>query len=127
MIIFIRPLLLLLALYLPSVFSRNIVHIQIDDLRTEIGAYNPNHPIHTPNIDRLAKKGVIYDRAYAQQALCNPSRASYMTGRYPDTTKIWNLIDNWRHMGNKNSQVRSDKGGLERSDSSIPPTTITKA
>ena len=76
--------------------AKNIVHIQIDDLRTEIGAYNPNHVIHTPNIDKLAKKGVTFDRAYAQQALCNPSRASYMTGRYPDTTQVWNLIDNWR-------------------------------
>jgi iduronate 2-sulfatase len=76
----------------------NIIHIQIDDLRTEIGAYmhNGNHKIYTPNIDRLASRSVVFDRAYAQQALCNPSRASYMTGRRPDTTKIWNLNDNWR-------------------------------
>jgi arylsulfatase A-like enzyme len=52
--------------------------------------------IHTPNIDRLASQGVVFDRAYAQQALCNPSRASYMTGRRPDTTQVWNLYDNWR-------------------------------
>ena len=72
--------LLHLLILLPLITARNIVHIQIDDLRTEIGAYNPNHPIKTPNIDKLAKRGVVYDRAYAQQALCNPSRASYMTG-----------------------------------------------
>ncbi|GMI46197.1 hypothetical protein TrCOL_g1448 [Triparma columacea] len=103
---------LFLLLFLPLISAHNIVHIQIDDLRTEIGAYNPNHPIKTPNIDRLAKKGVVYDRAYAQQALCNPSRASYMTGRYPDTTKIWNLIDNWRYMGNKNSQLWTSLPGM---------------
>ena len=101
-----------LLLFLPLISAHNIVHIQIYDLRTEIGAYNPNHPIKTPNIDRLAKKGVAYDRAYAQQALCNPSRASYMTGRYPDTTKIWNLIDNWRYMGNKNSQLWTSLPGM---------------
>jgi len=76
--------------------SRNILHIQIDDLRTEVGPYVSTHVIHTPNLDALAEKAVVFDRAYAQQALCNPSRASYMTGRRPDTTEIWNLNDNWR-------------------------------
>jgi len=74
----------------------NVLHIIIDDLRTEIGAYNTGHKIYTPNIDELASQGVLFDRAYAQQALCNPSRASFMTGRRPDTTKVWNLNDNWR-------------------------------
>ncbi|GMH94149.1 hypothetical protein TrVE_jg12622 [Triparma verrucosa] len=101
-----------LFLLLVVVEAKNIIHIQIDDLRTEIGAYNPNHVIHTPNIDKLAAQGVTFDRAYAQQALCNPSRASYMTGRYPDTTKIWNLIDNWRYMGNKNSQLWTSLPGM---------------
>ena len=166
--------------------GKNIVHIQVDDLRTEIGAYlhSGSHVIHTPNIDRLAEVGiqqydahsastgdvcvcsfahvaltsgpqqdsavsrppvppnvsrfesclfdgggllraphwvtreilrpgrgggragrggavvagsdvpraaqrsVVFDRAYAQQALCNPSRSSYLTGRRPDTTKV---------------------------------------
>lgn len=74
----------------------NIVHIIIDDLRTEIGAYNPGHTVYTPNMDALANEGVLFDRAYAQQALCNPSRASFLTGRRPDATKIYNLKENWR-------------------------------
>lgn len=74
----------------------NILHIQVDDLRTEIGAYTTNHEIYTPNIDQLASRGVTFDRAYVQESLCNPSRASYMTGRRPDTTQIWNLDENWR-------------------------------
>ena len=75
---------------------RNLIHIIVDDLRTEIGAYTTSHEIHTPYIDELASRGVTFDRAYAQQALCNPSRASFMTGRRPDTTQVWNLLDNWR-------------------------------
>ena len=76
--------------------AHNVIHIVIDDLRTEVGAYTTTHDIFTPAMDRIAARGVTFDRAYAQQALCNPSRASFMTGRRPDTTQIWNLNDNWR-------------------------------
>lgn len=91
------PLSLLLLLVIVVISSaRNIVHIIIDDLRNELGTYNPGHPIYTPSIDKLAAEGVTFDRAYAQQAVCNPSRASFMTGRRPDTTRVYNLEDNWR-------------------------------
>lgn len=76
--------------------KKNILHIIVDDLRTEVSSYQPGHPLHTPSIDLLAKQGVSFDRAYAQQAVCNPSRASFMTGRRPDTTGVYNLEDNWR-------------------------------
>lgn len=57
-----------------------------DDLNDGMGAFG--HPtVQTPNIDRLALQSVRFERAYTQYALCNPSRASLMTGLRPDTTK----------------------------------------
>lgn len=61
----------------------NVLFLAIDDLRTALGAYGD--PLaRTPNLDRLAQRGLIFDRAYCQHALCAPSRASVMTGRRPE-------------------------------------------
>ena len=69
--------------------AHNIVHIIIDDLRTELGAYGISSAV-TPNIDKLAREGVTFDRAYCQQSVCGPSRNSFMTGRRPDRSRSWN-------------------------------------
>lgn len=53
----------------------NILFIAVDDLRLEINCYGAKH-MHTPNLDRLAEKGLIIKRAYCQQAVCAPSRDS---------------------------------------------------
>lgn len=68
----------------------NVLFIAVDDLRPELGAYG-NTVIKTPNIDRLAASGVTFVQAYVQQAVCNPSRASLLTGLRPDSLQVWDL------------------------------------
>lgn len=68
----------------------NILFIAVDDLKPILGCYG-NKLIKTPNIDRLAKMGTVFMNNYCQQAVCGPTRASLMTGKRPDYTKVWDL------------------------------------
>ncbi len=68
----------------------NILFIPVDDLRPEFGAYGSPFVL-TPNMDRLARQGVTFMRTYCQQAVCNPSRASLLTGLRPDSIQVWDL------------------------------------
>src|SRR6188768_3008456 len=66
----------------------NVLFIMADDYRPELGSYGSR--ALTPNLDRLAQRAVTFERAYCQQAVCNPSRSSMLTGLRPDTIRIWN-------------------------------------
>lgn len=69
---------------------KNILFIVVDDLRPELNCYGASY-MHTPNIDRLASQGVLFQRAYCQQSVSAPSRNSVLTGLRPDGIGIYNL------------------------------------
>lgn len=73
----------------------NILLICVDDLKPAIGCYGDAFA-KTPNIDALAKRGVVFDRAYCNQAVCAPSRNSLMTSLRPQTLGIYDLGTNFR-------------------------------
>ncbi|MDB4474621.1 sulfatase [Opitutaceae bacterium] len=98
------PICLLVAL---SALSRgaadrpNILFIAIDDLRPELGSYGSEIAI-TPHMDALADDGLLFDRAYCQQAICSPSRASLMTGARPDTIGV---VENYTYFRDANPDI----------------------
>ncbi|XP_072252312.1 iduronate 2-sulfatase isoform X2 [Leuresthes tenuis] len=79
---------------------KNVLFIVADDLRTSLGCYGDTL-VKSPNIDQLASKSKVFLNAYAQQAVCAPSRTSMLTSRRPDTTRVYDFKSYWRvHSGN---------------------------
>lgn len=68
----------------------NVLFIAVDDLRPQLHCYGDTVAI-TPNLDRLAARGTLFARAYCQQAVCNASRQSLLSGRRPDSIRVWDL------------------------------------
>ncbi|XP_029020588.1 iduronate 2-sulfatase [Betta splendens] len=96
--------LLLLLQTLAFVFARrgvkNVLLIVADDLRASLGCYG-DHVVKSPNVDQLASQSQVFVNAYAQQAVCAPSRTSMLTSRRPDTTRLYDFKSYWRvHSGN---------------------------
>ncbi|GAB7220409.1 sulfatase [Vibrio comitans] len=80
---------------LASESPTNVVVFLVDDLRVDIGSYGHNE-VQTPNIDKLAAEGMQFNKAYAQQAICGPSRVSILTGLRPETTGLYTINDQGR-------------------------------
>ncbi|TRY83906.1 hypothetical protein DNTS_014654 [Danionella cerebrum] len=78
----------------------NVLYLIADDLRPTLGCYS-DKLVKSPNIDQLASVSSVFRNAFAQQAVCGPSRVSFLTSRRPDTTKLYDFNSYWRvHAGN---------------------------
>lgn len=95
-----RTLFALVAFVACGADKPNVLLIVADDLRAELGCYGS--VAKTPHIDALAKSGVRFDLAFCQQAVCNPSRSSFLTGKRPDSLHLWS---NGTHFREKNPDV----------------------
>ena len=85
----------LLAAVCPGTDRPNVLFIIVDDLTTTLGCYG-DKAARTPNMDALAARGVRFQQAYTQFALCNPSRCSFLTGCYPERTHVYDLSTSLR-------------------------------
>lgn len=98
-----RPLALLLCLAAVCATTArghsprpDVVFLAVDDLNDWITLLDPNAPIATPHLQRLAKRGISFSRAYAASPACNPSRAAILTGRAPSSTGIYGNATDWQ-------------------------------
>ena len=104
--------------------------IAIDDMRNEQGCYGCDY-MHTPHMDALAAKSVVFERMYTGVAVCAPSRTILLTSRRPDTTRVWNIntCEYWRVSGGNFTtlpQYFKDEGGYltlgtGKSEPPLPP------
>ena len=74
----------------------NVLFITIDDLNDWVGCLGGHPQVKTPNIDRLARRGVLFTNAHCQAPICNPSRVSFLTGRLPSSTGMYDNRPNFR-------------------------------
>src|ERR671919_63124 len=74
----------------------NVLFIAVDDLNHWVGHLGRNPQTRTPNIDRLARMGVTFSRAYCAAPVCNPSRAALMSGLRPGSTGVYDNGQDWK-------------------------------
>ena len=92
-----------LALNIPGCMSKkestakkkNILFISVDDLNTDLNCYGAEY-IHSPNIDKLASEGLLFNRSYCQMSVCSPSRTSLLTGTRPENNGVMDLKTHFR-------------------------------
>lgn len=92
---FLLALVILSVSVLHAATRPNVLFIAIDDMRSWAG-YPGDAQAKTPNLDRLAKSGIAFTRAYTASALCNPSRTALLSGLRPATTNVYSNGDDWR-------------------------------
>lgn len=88
----------------PTISRPNVLFIVADDLNCAIGPYTDD-AAKTPNLDALSKRGVTFLNAYCQQAVCNPSRSSFLTGLRPDTVKVDDLRKSFRETTDRGASL----------------------
>src|SRR5512133_3208805 len=76
----------------------NVLFIAFDDLRDWVGYFGHNPQTKTPNLDRIAKMGTVFTRAYCAAPVCNPSRAALMSGMRPSTSGVYENNNDWRRV-----------------------------
>jgi iduronate 2-sulfatase len=74
----------------------NVLFISVDDLNDWVGVLGGHGAVQTPNLDRLAARGVTFSQAYCPAPLCNPSRSAVLTGYYPTTSGVYKNTEDWR-------------------------------
>lgn len=79
----------------PAIARPNVLFVCVDDLKPVLGCYG-DAKVKSPNIDRLARRGVLFEMAYCNQAVCSPSRNTLMTGKRPTTLGVYDLPTNFR-------------------------------
>ncbi|MGB0372260.1 MAG: sulfatase [Opitutales bacterium] len=101
----------------PLAEAPNVLLIAVDDLNDWVGGLNGHPQAQTPNIDRLAAKGMLFANAHCQSPVCNPSRASLMSSLYPETTGVYFLSPSFanspKSKGHTMMPVRFSKEGYE--------------
>lgn len=83
----------------PPPGAKNVLMIVVDDLRPELHELFGKTYMQTPNLDQFGREALGFRRAFVQQAICGASRASFLTGRRPETTRIYDLHTSWRDAG----------------------------
>ena len=83
----------------------DVLFIVVDDMNNWISLLDPKAPIQTPNLERLASRGILFKKAYCISAACNPSRAATMTGLRPSTSGIYGNKSDWRRAVGKRKTI----------------------
>ena len=96
--VFVAGLLLGILAY-SNATQLNVLFLMVEDLRPEFNQAYGQDNLVTPNLDRFTKTSLTFDRAYVQYSHCSPSRNSFMSGRSPQVTGVYNFLDDFREKG----------------------------